>query len=162
MIRDAETLPQIWTPSPPEIAKAQAGRRREGRRREAPLGPHRRLATAAPEGHRGYTSAARKPIVDPSLWMKSGGQTPNDDDRVEERVKALSKLPPGDVIKRLRQLGQPVTLFGESADERIRRFGMGPARHDPRNEGEDDFRLRGGHEITETKETKEKDEKMRK
>ena len=58
-------------------------------------------------------------------------------------------------MKRLRQLGQPVTLFGETADERIRRLAL----HDPRNEGEDDFRLRGGHEITEAKETKEKEEK---
>ena len=99
-------------------------------------------------------SAARKPVARPVVVEEAPPTTPKDD-RVEERVKALSKLPSGDVIKRLRQLGQPVTLFGETADERIRRLAI----HDPRNEGEDDFRLRGGHEITEAKETKEKEEK---
>ena len=99
-------------------------------------------------------SAARKPVARPVVVEEAQPTTPKDD-RVEERVKALSKLPQGDVIKRLRQLGQPVTLFGESDAERIRRLAV----HDPRNEGEDDFRLRGGHEITEAKETKEKEEK---
>ena len=98
-------------------------------------------------------SAARKPVARPVVVEEEQPTTPKDD-RVEERVKALSKLPSQDVIKRLRQLGQPVTLFGETADERIRRLAV----HDPRNEGEDDFRLRGGHEITEQKETKEKDD----
>ena len=100
-------------------------------------------------------SAKRKPISKPVVVEEAQPTTPKDDDRIEERVKALSKLPPQDVMKRLRQLGQPVTLFGETADERIRRLAL----HDPRNEGEDDFRLRGGHEITEAKETKEKEEK---
>ena len=99
-------------------------------------------------------SAARKPVARPVVVEEEQPATSKDDDRVEERVKALSKLPAQDVIKRLRQLGQPVTLFGETADERIRRLAV----HDPRNEGEDDYRLRGGHEITETKETKEKDD----
>ena len=99
-------------------------------------------------------AAARKPVARPIVEEEVQPTTPKDDDRVEERVKALTKLPSGDVIKRLRQLGQPVTLFGETADERIRRLAV----HDPRNEGEDDFRLRGGHEITEQKETKEKDD----
>jgi len=99
-------------------------------------------------------SAARKPVARPVVVEEAQPTTPKDDDRIEERVKALTKLPPGDVMKRLRQLGQPVTLFGETADERIRRLAL----HDPRNEGEDDFRLRGGHEISEAKETKEKDE----
>ena len=98
-------------------------------------------------------SAARKPVARPVVVEEVQPTTPKDDDRIEERVKALSKLPQGDVIKRLRQLGQPVTLFGETADERIRRLAI----HDPRNEGEDDFRLRGGHEITEKQEVKEKD-----
>jgi pre-mRNA-splicing factor 18 len=100
-------------------------------------------------------SAKRKPISKPVVVDEFQPTTPKDDDRIEERVKALSKLPSQDVIKRLRQLGQPVTLFGESDAERIRRLAV----HDPRNEGEDDFRLRGGHEITEAKETKEKEEK---
>jgi pre-mRNA-splicing factor 18 len=96
-------------------------------------------------------SAARKPVARPVVVEEAPPTTPKDDDRIEERVKALTKLPQGDVIKRLRQLGQPVTLFGETDSERIRRLAI----HDPRNEGEDDFRLRGGHEITETKDTKE-------
>ena len=99
-------------------------------------------------------SAARKPVARPVVVEEVQPTTPRDDDRIEERVKALNKLPSGDVIKRLRQLGQPVTLFGETAEERIRRLAV----HDPRNEGEDDFRLRGGHEITEQKETKEEKE----
>ena len=99
-------------------------------------------------------SAARKPVARPVVVEEVQPTTPKDDDRIEERVKALAKLPQQGVIKRLRQLGQPVTLFGESADERIRRLAV----HDPRNEGEDDFRLRDGHEITETKETKEEKE----
>jgi pre-mRNA-splicing factor 18 len=96
-------------------------------------------------------SAARKPVARPVVVDEEPAQTPKDDDRIEERVKALAKLPSGDVMKRLRQLGQPIKLFGESDAERIRRLAL----HDPRNEGEDDFRLRGGHEITEAKETKE-------
>ena len=60
-------------------------------------------------------SARRKPVVKPVVMQEEQPTTPKDD-RVEERVKALTKLPSGDVKKRLRQLGQPVTLFGETAD----------------------------------------------
>ena len=69
------------------------------------------------------------------------------------RSVALTKLPPGGVIKRLRQLGQPVTLFGETADERIRRLAcMIRGTRARATSG------CGGHEITEAKETKEEKE----
>lgn len=96
-------------------------------------------------------AAARKPPAAPEVVEAAAPSVPVVDDaaRVEERVQELAKLTKNDIIRRLRRLGKPVTLFAESDPARIQRLALQDWN---RNEGEDDYRLTGGHEV-------EKDEK---
>mmetsp|Transcript_12628 Transcript_12628/g.38895 ORF Transcript_12628/g.38895 Transcript_12628/m.38895 type:complete len:323 (+) Transcript_12628:77-1045(+) len=66
--------------------------------------------------------------------------------RVSARVNALEGLDTSEVVKRLRAAGEPATLFGEDAAARVARL----AALEARATVDDDLRLTGGHELTET------------
>eukprot|EP00611_Tribonema_gayanum_P030663 TRINITY_DN85_c1_g3_i2.p2 TRINITY_DN85_c1_g3~~TRINITY_DN85_c1_g3_i2.p2 ORF type:complete len:346 (-),score=156.72 TRINITY_DN85_c1_g3_i2:776-1813(-) len=82
--------------------------------------------------------AANKLRSKPTLLLAHAG----DNAAAAAAAAAPPKLSAKEVKARLREMGEPVTVFGETAEGRAARLGAAVAAHE-----HDDFQIGGGHEI---------------
>lgn len=90
---------------------------------------------------------ARDPVA--SQEAEDSAPTPLEQPKklLEARKKELATLERAEVFRRLRRLGEPVTLFGESDGDRCARLARG---EEAQETGDDEFKLRGAYAIRNT------------